>query len=60
LYYLFSKRWLGNFRVESQPLTALEALARLERVSQTALDVEVRDEDGRPVSLEELKKAAGR
>jgi hypothetical protein len=60
LYYLFSKRWLGNFHMESPPLTAQETLARMERASQKAPDVEVRDEDGRTFSLEELRKLAAK
>jgi hypothetical protein len=59
LYYLIAKRYLGNFRMESgKPLTAVEALERLERANQTALELEVRDKDGRTISLEELRKKA--
>ena len=40
-------------------MTAQEAFARAERANETALEVEVQDEDGRIVSLEELRKRAG-
>jgi hypothetical protein len=41
------------------PLTAEEALRFVEAAEMDGLKVEIRDEKGRPVSIERLRKEAG-
>lgn len=58
MYFVVSKT--GSLSVEGRlPLTAHEAIAVAERANGDS-QIEFRDRDGKPVSLDQLREEAGR